>query len=396
LTSIISNPYSSIDWTTINQYKANLHTHTTESDGLFSVADTIDYYYNNDYKILAITDHSKYTFPWTDFGRNPSTLGMLAIAGNEVSGIDHLLSLLNDYSGWGSGGTETTLDTIESKEGLAVLAHPGRYDRSDEYYANLFNTYFNTVLIGHEAYNQGNRYTGDQSRWDRINSLLTPNKIAFGFSNDDMHVSNHLYRNFQFMLMDELTLSKFKTSMQNGAFYFCYEPGGSGDGKVPRITKVELLSGNTIIQITATDYTSITWTGELGIVLGTGTSIDISETDHKFVRATLQGSYGFSHTQPFTTDGGGYTPVPALGETISRKPYKYISNTSPGFKVNLGRFYHSINYQDPIYMIPIPSLIVTQVDEDIKLRWTVPKSDQVIEIQRRTESGEWETIVLLD
>ena len=41
-------------------FKANLHTHTTVSDGRMTPADRIAWYKNNGYGILSITDHSKY------------------------------------------------------------------------------------------------------------------------------------------------------------------------------------------------------------------------------------------------------------------------------------------------------------------------------------------------
>ena len=54
----IKSPYASINWDSYGQYKAALHTHTTNSDGTRSVLDVVDKYYELDYDILAITDHT--------------------------------------------------------------------------------------------------------------------------------------------------------------------------------------------------------------------------------------------------------------------------------------------------------------------------------------------------
>ena len=40
------NPYAGVDWGTINQYKANLHTHSLESDGALMPGEAIDEYAN--------------------------------------------------------------------------------------------------------------------------------------------------------------------------------------------------------------------------------------------------------------------------------------------------------------------------------------------------------------
>ncbi len=44
------------DW-----YRWNLHCHTTNTDGHFTPAKTVDYYKERDYQFLCITDHDKIT-----------------------------------------------------------------------------------------------------------------------------------------------------------------------------------------------------------------------------------------------------------------------------------------------------------------------------------------------
>lgn len=43
-------------------YKANLHCHTTLSDGKMTAAEVKEYYLKNGYNIVAYTDHSKYAY----------------------------------------------------------------------------------------------------------------------------------------------------------------------------------------------------------------------------------------------------------------------------------------------------------------------------------------------
>src|SRR6056297_2363078 len=156
----IQNPYEQVDWENHQQYKANLHTHTTRSDGRFSPHTVVDNYYRMGYKILALTDHNEVTYPWTDFSnmkpsdrslerfengvlgqealtyenRNPETMGMVSVQGNEVSAPHHINSFFTDYE-QRTDQEEIALEAIESFDGVAVINHPGRYtDKNPEKY----------------------------------------------------------------------------------------------------------------------------------------------------------------------------------------------------------------------------------------------------------------------
>ena len=59
----ITNPYEQVDWQNHRQYKANLHTHTTKSDGGLAPQMAVDHYHQLGYNILAITDHNEVTYP---------------------------------------------------------------------------------------------------------------------------------------------------------------------------------------------------------------------------------------------------------------------------------------------------------------------------------------------
>lgn len=138
---LVLNPYKNIDWEGSSQYKANFHTHTTVSDGHYPPHEVVDMYRNAGYKILAITDHNESTYPWEAFdkfleqttsgnrtkleNRSPGELGMIAVAGNELSDHHHLLSLFSDFTTENKNLT-SSLEGIASEfpEGIAFLAHP--------------------------------------------------------------------------------------------------------------------------------------------------------------------------------------------------------------------------------------------------------------------------------
>jgi hypothetical protein len=328
---ILNNPYKDVDWDTFNQYKANFHTHTTESDGLHDPDYVIDAYHSAGYHILALSDHdnkgpdgewppkTEPTWPWTAWDRDPEELDpkMLAVKGNEISSPHHHLSLFNDF---GSPATtiEDSLDEVERRGGVAILAHPGRYTTQyrgapyseplmDAWYLMLYANYHNAPLVGLEVYNLGDSYPDDRDLWDRLNTITVPEITIFGYSGDDMHHKSDMFKNYQFMLMEELSEAALKEAMMTGAFYFCYEPDGDGSSQVPLIEKIEVTDDETVLTITASNIDinqssdSIIWITDKGVV-GSGFFIDLNEIDLEediFIRAVLINEYGRTYTQPF-------------------------------------------------------------------------------------------------
>jgi len=312
---IIHNPYEEIDFQTIHHYKANLHTHTTESDGSSDPEIVINLYHGmGSYDILAITDHNKNTWPWTDWiNETPLEssesaeyypgLNMLAISGNEMSRGHHRGSLLNDFN-YGGFFYRFAFHYIQKNQGLSIFYHPGRYSHSAEWYNTYFNDY-NDCIVGIEVYNQGDRYQNDRVLWDEINKNRSPDDLKWGFSNDDMHrISNHAFRNYQHFLMNDLSEEEFKQTMIQGTFYFSYEPDGSnssstsyGVAMTPKIQDITI--NDYVISIQGINTTSIEWYNDDSELILVHTSLDVSEIESNFVRAVLINEYGRTYTQPF-------------------------------------------------------------------------------------------------
>ncbi len=309
---VLTHPYKNTDWG--KQWKANLHTHTKYtvingtkygSDGVFTQAEVIDAYHDNDYDILAITDHSTNspnpTYPWTVFSRDPETLGMLAIQAQELSYGHHRNSLFCDLGNF-TDDVAGSIAEIKSRGGLCIINHPGRYAESDEYYINLFLGDKKTT-IGLEVHNQGNKYPNDRQVWDRINAVTIPQrKIVYGYANDDMHEQKDQFKTYNFILAPELTESAVRTAMENGQTYFCYEigdsNGGSGEAKAPRISNIVVDETAKTVTVTA-DSGTISWVTEGTIEVGTGTTFDYTDFDKSFFRAVITNEFGITYTQPF-------------------------------------------------------------------------------------------------
>jgi hypothetical protein len=291
---LTKNPYADVNWSTYGQYKGNYHTHTTNSDGSDSPSVVISEYYNKGYNILAITDHNYTTWPW------PSNPGMLAIRGNEYSSSHHMNAFVNFTTN--SSDLENGIPHVQSQEGILQINHPGRYNSPSMWmwYIPWFRDYSASVLL--EVFNQGDRYQNDKQLWDNINENYFPatGKLVWGASNDDSHKDSHRFRNFQFMLMPELSEAAWINCLKEGAFYFAYEPGGSGDASPPRISNISVDNNAKTITITASTYNSIEWIGPGTSVVATGNIFDYSNyRDKPFVRAVLENSNDNSYTQPF-------------------------------------------------------------------------------------------------
>lgn len=341
-TAISNNPYADIDWATINQFKGNFHTHTTQSndasDG-FTTAYVVDRYHAAGYKILSLTDHDYNPYPWELFpqymstvpARDPAALGMLAVPGNELSKdntnswsertggqFNHHNDFFTGRQGQEFASLQESYAYTYALGGMQIINHPGQYWSIDNTYsetqkdgpgwhANNFLTF--PSLIGLEVYNQGNRRPNDRILWDQILQRTMPNRPVYGYSCDDAHNNDQLFRNYSFMLMEDLTTDELKDAMRKGESYFCYEPAGTGEGKAPRISAIHVDESNQTITIEAnglvhwiyaTDKTSSSASSARSTVVGIGNTFSYAGYQGSYVRAFITNVFGETCTQPIS------------------------------------------------------------------------------------------------
>ena len=337
---ISNNPYADIDWNTINQFKGNFHTHTTQSndaaDG-FTTAYVVDKYHAAGYKILSLTDHDYNPYPWQMFpqfmpgvqARDPQTLGMLAVPGNELSKdntnswsertggqFNHHNDFFTGRQGQEFASLQESYAYTYALGGMQIINHPGQYwNLSNTYsetdkngpgwHANNFKTY--PSLIGLEVYNQGNRRPNDRILWDQILERTMPARPVYGYSCDDAHNNDQLFKNYNFMLMEDLTTDELKDAMRKGETYFCYEPAGTGEGKAPRITAINvdeeaqtitIETDGEVQWIYGTDKTSTAASSTRSTVVGEGNTFCYKGFQGTYVRAFITNVYGETCTQP--------------------------------------------------------------------------------------------------
>jgi len=346
----IVSPYKNVNWSTFGQYKASLHTHTTNSDGLQKLDEVIETLYARNYDILAITDHSSVaqvtTKDWVS-ERNGLTQERYEViaAGSDRNGRGMLM--IPDTSEQLATGnreefnafffpTETSgintynikLNAVEEANGLAFINHPGRatggnggdMEPKDWFageaasytlthinrYTDLFLNY--PSLIGMEIINKKDGESlSDRILWDNILAETIPQgKYVWGFANDDSHNINEVGVNYNMFVMKENTLEEFRSAMINGNFYAVArvarrELGNTfeGTGDLPRITNIAV-NGPTIT-ITAINQDSIKWVNELG-EFHSGNSINVTKYSNiidSYIRAYISGPGGIIFTQPF-------------------------------------------------------------------------------------------------
>ncbi len=302
---LVSNPYQGINWNTIEHHRSGLHFHTTESDGELSPAEAIELYRQRGFTVLSITDHDDMgkpgpTWPWPHVPE-----GMLPLKGNELSWQQHITTYFTDYYGSKSGSVYESLSAVDSRGGLTVFAHPGRYNSPDdwEWYVPYYHQF--SSLFGLEVYNMGDRFPFDRKLWDNLLNHFMPERPIYGMANDDMHLKSTLGINWNTLLLEELSVSEVRRSLEGGRFFFSYALLGTA----PRIEKVEVKDG--AIEVFP-EYGAVHWISN-GEVIHEGDRLEYKENDriHRYVRASVSAGTGRTYTQPFgfvkesVSDGSG-------------------------------------------------------------------------------------------
>lgn len=351
---IINNPYESVDWANYDQYKADFHAHSTNSDGGNLTSEMVEDHYAKDFDILAMTDHNYVTRGWENADKGAMSLerkqeieagvgrdgrGMLDFSySNEQSRIDHINTFLTDWNNSEGATMADTLFQAESRGGFSHINHMGRYTgyrngpqishdpANIQKYVDLLDVY--RSCVGMEIINKiDNESRYDRALWDNILQVMLPQgRQVWGFSNDDTHSLNATGYSFNMMLMPELSIPATRWSMENGTFYAVSrvsrvdginatlptgeEMRGSGnsstlyllDQTYPTISNILVDQEENSLFVEGADYHTIEWIAD-GEVIATGNYIDLNDYEdqvNSYVRAQLKSDTGIAFTQPFS------------------------------------------------------------------------------------------------
>lgn len=86
----ISNPYESVDWNTVKQYKTALHSHTNASDGDPTLKESVQRHVETGFDIVATTDHGTVNYTWETVNENKLIHEVLSLIGRSEGELEYL------------------------------------------------------------------------------------------------------------------------------------------------------------------------------------------------------------------------------------------------------------------------------------------------------------------
>ncbi len=277
----ISNPYEKVAHLLANEenhYKANLHTHSTYSDADADMVEMIDGFYDNNFDILAFTDHGVLGKAWdkeprkvplfyyqillgkkrrcltseqyrkvldgtykTKENKRTKKRGMQCVpdcieANMLVYMLNHANGFFTDTSCENVCGKENDYDEalskIEASGGISHINHPTdlfqarnnpdccEKNENVEFFARLFRKY--KSCVGMEILNTCDVFSPcDRVLWDKLLQILLPEsrRMVWGFSNSDAHKLCEIDASFMDFVLPEYSLQNLRSAMENGTFF---------------------------------------------------------------------------------------------------------------------------------------------------------------------------------
>lgn len=201
--------------------KAQLHVHSTLSDGRLTPGELVQLYRKLGFSFLALTDHNRVTVHAEEDGPD-----FVTIPGEECTVIrhfwplgPHLLHLFARESARERRSPQALIDTIESRGGLAGLAHPGwvgnlgsgqwsprQIDRLRHFrFVEIFNHFSDTRI--------------NLERWHRALATRSPADPVWGIAVDDTHVAEDAGRAWVEVKVEEVSPAALYRALAGGHFY---------------------------------------------------------------------------------------------------------------------------------------------------------------------------------
>jgi|GEM_PF-2640301 len=322
----VRSPYEGVNWDNYEYLKSSFHSHTIQSDGNATVEESVRGHEEDNFDVLAITDHWVCTYPWEDYGLDPDQFDIIAVPGSEPtydgnlfrSEGSHMPTLFTEAqsaeSNWGSGaeprgwvlefeefldvigGREIHPETGETYNGIQFFAHPEWHKQSYEgkdwdWYYQYFDEYNENHLVGLEVINSGNNYSEyNADIFDKNLRKFGWDREVYGFAVSDEHEWDWNTA-WTTVLAPEKTSEAVRHSMTEGRMFFVQN---LGEGKPPKVSKINMDNEEIELEIeNRGGYEEIRWIFD-GKIVKTGSSFyfeDIEE-DQNYVRFEIWGEGG--------------------------------------------------------------------------------------------------------
>lgn len=196
------------------QYKGNLHTHTTRSDGTLAPQEVLDMYAAAGYHFLMLSDHDTIT-------DDPSLNGraMTLIRGYEITAAgSHMLHVHADGVLHPTRDRQPMIDAVIARGGLAIMNHPNwgeNFVHCPQEELERLSGY-----LGIEIYNGvSERAEGAALATDRWDMLLSKGRCVWGFGNDDLHEPADFAITWNMVFAEDASEASLLKALRSGSFY---------------------------------------------------------------------------------------------------------------------------------------------------------------------------------
>jgi len=205
----------------LNTYKANLHMHSTASDGEYSLTEVVNCYREEGYDILAATDHRVANrVSKIDSG------DLLLMSGMEIHpvgprGIELHLVALNvpeDFENPSELPYQEAIERVREAGGECILAHP--------YWSGLNCNDIMKIknIIALEVYNTCTRNIGKAYNMQVWDNILQLGYHLPAIAVDDTHRTYDFFRGWTMICTKEKTPAAVMDALKSGSFYASQGP----------------------------------------------------------------------------------------------------------------------------------------------------------------------------
>jgi hypothetical protein len=288
----IRNPYAVAG----SYCKAQLHCHTTESDGQFRPRDLLATYRDAGYAFVCITDHNHVTRC-----NDLNDQHFQAIPGTEDT-VSRFLPVLGPHMGrlfvdapLRAGLPQERIDRTLADGGVVSLCHPSW---NGNLWTGAWKEQTLVALRGFqllEVWNPHSSLGEDTRLWDAVLRARGPAAPVWGVAVDDCHRNKQFNRGWISVKVPEISAGALQRALRDGAFYA--STGAVGDfSAVGQIITVQL-----------EDRGHIRFVDSEGVVRN---EVDGTESryavrgDEQFVRVEVSSPAGMAWSQPFWLDSG--------------------------------------------------------------------------------------------
>jgi hypothetical protein len=229
-------------------YKANLHTHTTTSDGQLPPQERIDQYHAGNYDVLALTDHGR-----TNDIAALDGHGMLLVSGMEMHPLCpthpnkyHIVALNVPYGFAPSDAQDAqkSINEVNAAGGLASFAHPFWTGHRLEDFSNLQG------LSAMEVFNSTCERIGRGSSENEWTNALDRGWMIPCLGVDDVHqkdldcprgkmAGHEIFQTWTWLRMQSPTVQNVLGAIRTGACYASRGPKISYFGIQDGMVKID-------------------------------------------------------------------------------------------------------------------------------------------------------------